>query len=113
MTVDVLLPTHLSCMCALYVRYEQHQLYSLLYRLANRISPGKISQKQIDGAKMTFKQMELIGKFVEVCKTLGVPDHECFATVDLYEQQNMNQVIICIAALMRKVSDEPSFDGAS
>ena len=32
-----------------------------------------------------------------------MPDHECFATVDLYEEQNMNQVVICIAALMRKV----------
>jgi len=67
------------------------------------ISPGKISQKAIDGAKMTFKQMELINKFTDVCKSLGVPDHECFATVDLYEQQNMNQVITCLAALMRKV----------
>ena len=52
---------------------------------------------------MTFKQMELINKFIDVCKSLGVPDHECFATVDLYEEQNMNQVITCIAALMRKV----------
>jgi len=40
---------------------------------------------------------------VEFCKDMGVPDQECFATVDLYEAQNMNQVIICIAALMRKV----------
>ena len=69
----------------------------------NAISPGKISEKQIAGAKMTFKQMELINKFIDVCKSLGVPDHECFATVDLYEEQNMNQVIICISGLMRKV----------
>ncbi|XP_067945542.1 muscle-specific protein 20-like isoform X2 [Watersipora subatra] len=73
-----------------------------LARLVNVISPGKISAKMIDGAKMTFKQMELINKFIDVCKQLGVPDHECFATVDLYEEQNMNQVITCIAALMRK-----------
>ena len=42
--------------------------------------------------------------FLDACKDLGVPDHECFATVDLYEEQNMNQVVICISALMRKVS---------
>ena len=73
------------------------------FRLVNVISPGKISQKQIDGAKMTFKQMELINKFIDACKSLGVPDHEAFATVDLYEEQNMVQVITCISALMRKV----------
>lgn len=57
---------------------------------------------------MTFKQMELINKFIDVCKALGVPDHEAFATVDLYEEQNMNQVIICISALMRKVRESYS-----
>ncbi|KAF6019063.1 Chd64 [Bugula neritina] len=82
--------------------YDELRSGQKLARLVNVISPGKISQKAIDGAKMTFKQMELINKFTDVCKSLGVPDHECFATVDLYEQQNMNQVITCLAALMRK-----------
>ena len=79
------------------------KLHFYFFRLVNVISPGKISQKQIDGAKMTFKQMELINKFIDACKSLGVPDHEAFATVDLYEEQNMVQVITCISALMRKV----------
>ncbi|XP_067950972.1 muscle-specific protein 20-like [Watersipora subatra] len=73
-----------------------------LARLVNVIQPGKISQRAIDTAKMPFKQMELINLFINACKALGVPDHECFATVDLYEEQNMNQVVTCIAALMRK-----------
>ena len=85
----------------MYVGTSKSHLYS--FRLVNVISPGKISQKQIDGAKMTFKQMELINKFIDACKSLGVPDHEAFATVDLYEEQNMVQVITCISALMRKV----------
>lgn len=85
--------------------FDDYEFY--IYRLVNVISPGKIPQKMIDGAKMAFKQMELINKFIDACKALGVPDHEAFATVDLYEEQNMNQVITCISALMRKVSTTP------
>jgi len=83
--------------------YTQLKSGQRLARLVNVISPGKVSQKMIDGAnKMAFKQMELINKFIDACKSLGVPDHEAFATVDLYEEQNMVQVITCISALMRK-----------
>ncbi|KAF6024448.1 Chd64 [Bugula neritina] len=73
-----------------------------LARLANSIQGGRIKSAAISKAKFPFQQMELINIFVEFCKDMGVPDQECFATVDLYEAQNMNQVIICIAALMRK-----------
>jgi len=82
--------------------HQQLKTGQRLARVVNVIKPGSISQKMIDGAKMTFKQMELINKFIDACKALGVPDHECFATVDLYEEQNMVQVVICISALMRK-----------
>lgn len=52
---------------------------------------------------MSFKQMELIGLAIDKMKQLGVPDHEMFQTVDLYEGQNLHQCVIGISALARKV----------
>jgi hypothetical protein len=52
---------------------------------------------------MSFKQMELIGLAIDKMKLLGVPDHEMFATVDLYEAQNLHQCVLGISALARKV----------
>lgn len=52
---------------------------------------------------MSFKQMELIGLAIDKMKQLGVPDHEMFQTVDLYEGQNLHQCVIGIGALARKV----------
>lgn len=52
---------------------------------------------------MSFKQMELIGLAIDKMKQLGVPDHEMFQTVDLYEAQNLHQCVIGIGALARKV----------
>lgn len=51
---------------------------------------------------MSFKQMELIGLAIDKMKQLGVPDHEMFQTVDLYEGQNLHQCVIGISALARK-----------
>ncbi len=47
--------------------------------------------------------MELIGNFIENIKEFGVPDHENFATVDLYEEQNLVQVLTCLSSTGRKV----------
>lgn len=73
-----------------------------LAKLVNVLKPGRVTDRQIASATMTFKQMELVQIFLAVAKEFGVPEHECFATVDLTEEQNMNQVIICIQSLMRK-----------
>ena len=53
---------------------------------------------------MAFKKMECINNFCESARAYGVPNEENFQTVDLYESQNMWQVIICLQALARKVS---------
>lgn len=42
--------------------------------------------------KMPFQQMELIGQFLSKMEKLGVPSHDRFLTVDLYENKDMNQV---------------------
>lgn len=42
--------------------------------------------------------------FLEHSKQLGVPPQETFQSVDLWERQNLNSVVICLQSLGRKVS---------
>lgn len=70
----------------------------ILLNLANKLG-GKI---KINQSKMAFKMMENIGKFLDFCDTLGVPKTDTFQTVDLYEGQNIPQVISGLHALARK-----------
>lgn len=68
------------------------------------MKPGSIPEKKYaTPPTMSFKQMELIGLAIDKMKQLGVPDHEMFQTVDLYEGQNLHQCVIGISALARKV----------
>ena len=73
--------------------------------MANTLIPGYIPEHKYKYKTPTvaFMQMELINAFIDACKELGVPDHEAFQTVDLYEEQNLHQVVICIQSLGRKV----------
>lgn len=41
--------------------------------------------------------------FLEAAKAFGVPTQETFQTVDLWERQNLNSVVICLQSLGRKV----------
>ncbi|GFO38491.1 transgelin [Plakobranchus ocellatus] len=72
----------------------------LLCRLANAIKPGSV--KKINESKMAFKQMENIGNFLSACEAIGCAKADLFQTVDLYEKQNMAQVVNGIHALGRK-----------
>ncbi|KAK3696125.1 hypothetical protein RRG08_061900 [Elysia crispata] len=72
-----------------------------LAKLANWVKPGSIpSGKLATAPKMAFKQMELIGLFLKAIDDLVKKD-DSFQTVDLYECQNMVQVIITIESLGR------------
>ena len=42
---------------------------------------------------INIHQMENISKFLSGAEKLGVPKHDMFQTVDLYEKKNMTQVI--------------------
>lgn len=82
------------------------------YRLVNAVKPGSIPEKKYaTPPTMSFKQMELIGLAIDKMKQLGVPDHEMFQTVDLYEAQNLHQCVIGISALARKVNVKCSGQG--
>ena len=58
--------------------------------------------KRINSSAMVFKQMENIGNFLDGCEKMGVANSDLFQTVDLYEGQNMPQVINGLHALGRK-----------
>lgn len=73
----------------------------ILCKLVNAIKPGSV--KKINESKMAFKCMENLTGFVAVCmKEFGVPNQETFQSVDLWERQNLNAVVICLQSLGRK-----------
>lgn len=53
--------------------------------------------------------MENINVFLEAAIDMGVPPQETFQTVDLWERQNLNSVVICLQSLGRKVSNGIKF----
>jgi len=71
---------------------------TILCRVANSLG----ANIKYNESKMAFKMMENIGKYLEFCDSIGVPKTDVFQTVDLYEAQNMPQVINGIHALGRK-----------
>lgn len=70
----------------------------LLCRVVNTIEPG-IAKSKASG--MPFVQMENIAAFLRACDKIGVPHHELFETVDLFERQNTFQVITTLRSLSR------------
>ncbi|XP_052133499.1 myophilin [Frankliniella occidentalis] len=80
--------------------YEILRDGTLLCRLINTLQPGSI--KKINESQMAFKCMENINGFLENARTMGVPAQETFQTVDLWEKQNLNSVVICLQSLGRK-----------
>jgi len=80
--------------------YEVLRDGQVLCRLANALKPGSV--KKITATTMAFKCMENINNFTTAAKAMGVTDSEAFQTVDLWERQNLNSVVICLQALGRK-----------
>ncbi|CAH1284287.1 unnamed protein product [Diabrotica balteata] len=80
--------------------YEVLKDGTVLCKLVNNIQPGMV--KKINTSAMAFKCMENINAFLEAAKQLGVPPQETFQTVDLWERQNLNSVVICLQSLGRK-----------
>lgn len=72
----------------------------------NALEPSAQLNKVISGKVPTlaFKIMEVINLAVNAMEKYGVPKTELFQTVDLYEGQNLNAVLIACSAVGRKVS---------
>ncbi|CAO4361958.1 unnamed protein product [Caenorhabditis nigoni] len=72
---------------------------SVLCNLANALKPGSV--KKVNTSAMAFKKMENISFFLKFAEEF-VQKSELFQTVDLYEGQDPNAVLICLASLARK-----------
>ncbi|CAG9584817.1 unnamed protein product [Danaus chrysippus] len=83
--------------------YEVLKDGTILCKLANNLQPGTV--KKVNESKMAFKCMENINAFLEAAKQFGVPAQETFQTVDLWERQNLNSVVICLQSLGRKAGN--------
>lgn len=84
---------------------ELHELLKdgvVLCNLINGITGAKSNFPT--KSKLSFAQMENIFYFIENARKLGVPDSENFQTIDLYEGQNMQQVIHCLYSLSRNLN---------
>jgi hypothetical protein len=82
----------------------------VLCQLINKIRPNTV--RKINQMKMPFMQMENIAMFLQGCRFVGVADHDCFETVDLYEQKDLGVVVSCLHALGRAVQKNvPTWNG--
>ena len=52
-----------------------------------------------------FKQMENIGSYLAACTSLGITGPQQFQTIDLYENKDMNSVLMNLNALKTLVAD--------
>lgn len=84
-------------MAFLYVLFFQYNC-----SLANALKAGSV--KKVNKSAMAFKQMENINFFLNfIEQDAGIPKSESFMTVDLYEAQDPNSVLVCLSSLARKV----------
>ena len=77
----------------------------ILCTLMNKIQPG-IIKKFNKNAKMPFMQMENVGLMNEAMRSYGVQSDYIFVTTDLYEGQNMVQVLLGLRALGDKATQK-------
>eukprot|EP01084_Bolivina_argentea_P183655 316871_1 len=81
-----------------------------LCKLLNVIKPGLIAEKKFKKSKVVFVARTNIQIFIEGCKKLGIPETDCIETRDLFDQQNLNDVVINIYAVS-KISGKHGFQG--
>ncbi|XP_014675687.1 PREDICTED: muscle-specific protein 20-like [Priapulus caudatus] len=80
----------------------------VLCKLMNKLLPGSV--KKITESGGDFKMMENITNFQTAAKKYGVPEIDCFQTVDLWEKRNIAQVQQCIFAVGRQGQTKPGYN---
>ncbi|KAE9551304.1 hypothetical protein FO519_005484 [Halicephalobus sp. NKZ332] len=70
-----------------------------LCQLANALEPNAI--KKVNTSALAFKKMENISFFLSFAEK-HINKTELFQTVDLFEGQDPNAVLVCLSALARK-----------
>ena len=81
----------------------------LLCELINKLQLGTISR--VSSSAMPFKQMENISNYIEACAALGVPNQDCFRSVDLFEGKDLRAVVRNIHSLGRVAQRLEGFNG--
>ena len=81
----------------------------VLCNLANALKPG--SAVKPSTSKMPFKQMENVASYLAACKELGVRPFEMFMTVDLFENKNMQAVLVNLQSVGRIAQSLPGYTG--
>ena len=80
-----------------------------LCALVNAVEPGTI--KKVSDSKLAFKQMENISNFTRAAKKLGMHEHDCFDTEDLYNAKDIAKVIQAIHSFGGIVQKRGTYSG--
>ena len=67
--------------------------------------------KRINKQKMPFMQMENIKAFLQSARGIGLSEHNCFCTPDLFEEKDLGAVVRSLMAFGGKVSNQPGWTG--
>ncbi|KAJ3412959.1 hypothetical protein HDV05_008674 [Chytridiales sp. JEL 0842] len=79
----------------------------ILCRLMNKLFPESIPT--INHKRQSFMQMENISHFLSAARDrLSIPGSELFSTVDLYEGKNMQQVVLTLLTVKRRIDEMAS-----
>jgi len=81
----------------------------LLCKLCNVVKPGSIPK--INTSRLPFMQMENIGYFLKAADEMGLPKHDAFRTVDLFEGKNIPVVIQSLFIFGSVVQKLPGYNG--
>eukprot|EP01084_Bolivina_argentea_P140429 246860_1 len=76
--------------------------------LLNKIKPGTC--KKFKKSQVVFVARTNIQIFIQGCKKLGIPESDCIETRDLFDQQNLNDVVINLYAVS-SISTKHNFGG--
>lgn len=82
----------------------------MLCKLVNAVKPGTI--KRVNASTLAFKQMDNISSAIKAMRQLGVPEHDLFDTVDLFQETDVGKVVQALFAFGRTIQNTvPEFEG--